>query len=136
LVDAARHLGYKFLGISNSNIQIEILGTTKDIELLHIFEFNSDRKRMSMLVKENGILKLYMKGADSKIKERLNFTIYQPFLKYLEEKIDLLSKKGYRVLCFAMRVITIEEYEEFLKKLEITKTLSNREAEICKKKNY
>lgn len=130
-MDAVRHLGYKFLGISNSFIQIEILGNIKEVELLHTFEFNSDRKRMSMLIKENGILKLYMKGADSKIKEKLNATIYQPFLKSIEERIDLLSKKGYRILCFAMRVVTIEEYEEFLKKLEAAKSLPNREAEIC-----
>ena len=36
-------------------------------------EFNSDRKRMSILVKdlEDGYYKLYVKGADSIIKERL-----------------------------------------------------------------
>ena len=36
-------------------------------------EFNSDRKRMSILVKdpEDGLYKLYCKGADSIIKERL-----------------------------------------------------------------
>jgi len=35
-------------------------------------EFSSDRKRMSVLVKEDGVYKLYTKGADSVILERLN----------------------------------------------------------------
>lgn len=37
-------------------------------------DFNSDRKRMSILVKDpdDGLYKLYVKGADSIIKERLD----------------------------------------------------------------
>jgi magnesium-transporting ATPase (P-type) len=36
-------------------------------------EFNSDRKRASILVKDptDGLIKLYMKGADNVIDERL-----------------------------------------------------------------
>lgn len=38
-------------------------------------EFNSDRKRMSIVLKdpEDGLYKLYSKGADSVIKERLDY---------------------------------------------------------------
>lgn len=37
-------------------------------------EFNSDRKRMSIVLKdpEDGLYKVYMKGADSIIKDRLD----------------------------------------------------------------
>ena len=37
-------------------------------------EFSSDRKRMSILVKDpaDGLYKLYMKGADSIVKSRLD----------------------------------------------------------------
>jgi magnesium-transporting ATPase (P-type) len=37
-------------------------------------EFNSDRKRMSILLRdpEDGHFKLYVKGADSIVKERLD----------------------------------------------------------------
>ena len=42
-------------------------------ELYHLFEFNSDRKRMSVIVKDprDGKIKMYVKGADNIIKERL-----------------------------------------------------------------
>ena len=48
--------------------------TILDFELLRKMEFNSDRKRMSILVKDvsDGFYKLYTKGADNILKERLN----------------------------------------------------------------
>lgn len=43
-------------------------------ELFRRMEFNSDRKRMSILIRdpEDGLIKLYIKGADSIIKNRLD----------------------------------------------------------------
>jgi P-type E1-E2 ATPase len=40
--------------------------------LLNVLEFNSDRKRMSVIVRdEKGVIKLMCKGADSVIEKRL-----------------------------------------------------------------
>lgn len=39
--------------------------------MLEVFPFNSDRKRMSVVIKSGGMIKLYMKGADSIVKGRL-----------------------------------------------------------------
>lgn len=38
---------------------------------LHTIEFNSDRKRMSVLLERNGEIILFCKGADNVIMERL-----------------------------------------------------------------
>ena len=48
--------------------------TIRDVELLKKMEFNSDRKRMSVLIKDahDGLIKLYTKGADNIILERLD----------------------------------------------------------------
>ena len=40
---------------------------------------------MSVIIKDRGIYKMYIKGADSKIKERLNQTHLQPFKEFAEE---------------------------------------------------
>lgn len=41
-------------------------------QLLHVLEFNSDRKRMSVIVRTpSGKIKLFCKGADTVIYERL-----------------------------------------------------------------
>jgi magnesium-transporting ATPase (P-type) len=76
-------------------------------------EFNSDRKRMSMVVLDNqdGLYKLFCKGADNVIKERLlegQDTIKT--VEFLEES----AQQGYRTLLVAMRVLDMEEVESFL----------------------
>lgn len=39
------------------------LGRDTSVEILNVIEFNSDRKRMSVIVRDEGVLKLYTKGA-------------------------------------------------------------------------
>jgi len=39
---------------------------------LEVFPFNSDRKRMSVVIRQGNVIKLYTKGADSIIKARLS----------------------------------------------------------------
>jgi magnesium-transporting ATPase (P-type) len=58
---------------------------------------------MSVVVRHNGVLKLYTKGADSAIVARLAKD--QPFLQHINEKTSELSKNGLRSLMFAMRIL-------------------------------
>ncbi|KAM7025645.1 phospholipid-transporting ATPase IK [Acridotheres tristis] len=72
LVLAARSLGYVFLARTQDSITIRELGRTRTYEVLAMLDFNSDRKRMSVLVRDpQGTIRLYTKGADSVILERL-----------------------------------------------------------------
>lgn len=51
---------------------VEINGRTKEYQVLNILEFNSTRKRMSSIIRTpEGKIKLYCKGADTVIFERL-----------------------------------------------------------------
>lgn len=51
---------------------IDIAGTDNEFEILNVCEFNSTRKRMSTVVRgPDGKIKLYCKGADTVIFERL-----------------------------------------------------------------
>lgn len=43
----------------------------RKIELLYLFEFDSDRKRMTVIIRDNGVIKMLIKGADSIIIGRL-----------------------------------------------------------------
>ena len=56
----------------NSNEESETI--KKTFELFRRIEFNSDRKRMSVLVRDpdDGLVKLYCKGADQTIIDRLD----------------------------------------------------------------
>lgn len=84
-------------------------------------EFNSDRKRMSILVKdpEDGHYKLYCKGADSIIKERLEQEqIDHDMMEAIDDFLTKASVKGYRTLLMAMKVLDESEVKAFMKKCE------------------
>lgn len=65
---------------------------------------------MSVIVRHNGMIKMYIKGADNMIKMRLNKSEEQPFASEIYTKIDDFSKKGLRTLLLAMRILEEEEY--------------------------
>jgi phospholipid-translocating ATPase len=51
------------------------MGKREVYELLCILDFNNVRKRMSVILRRNGKLRLYCKGADNVIYERLKADI-------------------------------------------------------------
>jgi hypothetical protein len=50
-------------------------------------------------------------------------------LKFIEEKIDSLSKRGFRCLLIAMRIISNEEYEVIKERFDKLTESENRELE-------
>jgi magnesium-transporting ATPase (P-type) len=78
-------------------------------EVLKLIEFNSDRKRMSLLVKDpiDGLIKMYIKGADSIIEERLADNNDKNFLKHVNKFVHDSSVQGLRTLLIAMKVIDL-----------------------------
>ncbi|CAD8146015.1 unnamed protein product [Paramecium octaurelia] len=111
LVDAARRLNVVYRGITMGVMEIDVLGEIEKVELLFSFEFNSDRKRMSVIIRHNGVIKLYTKGADAIIKARLSPN--QKYLDGMDQKLDMFSRKGLRTLCLAMRVLSEEQFNQF-----------------------
>lgn len=71
LVSAARNFGFVFIERSPNSITIEVMGRLEVYELLCILDFNNVRKRMSVILRKDGKLRLYCKGADNVIYERL-----------------------------------------------------------------
>lgn len=45
-------MGFVFEGASSDTIDINIRGSREKLKLLNTFEFNSDRKRMSVIVRD------------------------------------------------------------------------------------
>ena len=80
IISAARNIGYKFLGREGNSFKIRVnKKLLKDLVFLRSNEFDSDRKRMSVIVRDRGLIKLYMKGADRSIMEKLDCMSEQPF---------------------------------------------------------
>lgn len=122
LVKTAAEQGYKYQKSSNSVRKVRINEGDFDFEVLNIMEFDSDRKRMSIIVRDGDQIKLYMKGADSEIKKRLSKESQNEFLEYSNYYVDYFSSKGFRTLFVALKIIDENEYniwDSKLKKAEL-----------------
>ena len=87
-------------------------GSESHYKLLNVIEFDSTRKRMSVIVRtpEDKIL-LICKGADSIIEKRLRPD--QDDIEQTKEHLDQFAQTGLRTLLVASREITEAEYRDF-----------------------
>ena len=121
LVKSAKDQGWRLIESGSSSIKRIRLGKDglirNDIERLQLIEFTSDRKRETVIVKDRGIIKVYVKGADSIIEERLSKKTPESILKQCKYYVNKFSAQGFRTLFIAMRILSQEEYDEYEKKL-------------------
>ncbi|XP_051774360.1 probable phospholipid-transporting ATPase IA isoform X4 [Ctenopharyngodon idella] len=113
LVRAAENLGFVFSGRTPDCVIVESVGEEEKYELLHVLEFTSSRKRMSVIMRTpSGKIRLYCKGADTVIYERLaDSSRYKDItLKHLEQ----FATEGLRTLCFAVVDISESSYQQWL----------------------
>ncbi|KAK0161350.1 hypothetical protein PV327_009828 [Microctonus hyperodae] len=102
LVSAARNFGFVFRERSPNSITIEVMGKREIYELLCILDFNNVRKRMSVILRHNGHLRLYCKGADNVIYERLKAGSEEIMLR-TQEHLNKFAGEGLRTLCLSVK---------------------------------
>ncbi|XP_021298955.1 probable phospholipid-transporting ATPase 8 isoform X2 [Herrania umbratica] len=124
-VVAAKEVGFQFFVRNQTSIKLHELdlvsrkNVDREYKLLHVLEFSSARKRMSVIVRnpENQLL-LLAKGADSVIFERLS-KHGRAFEAQTKEHVERYSEAGLRTLAVAYRELGDNEYrlweEEFIK---------------------
>ena len=96
--------------------------------MLAFFEFDSARKRASILVEYKNRLVLLVKGADSIIIERLAKGVEQPYLQMTNTQLEKFSVVGLRTLCFAMRVFSKQEWAGFQRRLDEIQARPDKQA--------
>ncbi|KAF9010470.1 calcium transporting ATPase [Cyathus striatus] len=112
LVAGAEILGFQFHTRKPKSVFVNILGQSQEYEILNVCEFNSTRKRMSTLVRApDGKIKLYTKGADTVILERLSKN--QPYTEKTLVHLEDYATDGLRTLCIAYRDIPEQEYRQW-----------------------
>uniref|UniRef100_A0A674DLP7 Phospholipid-transporting ATPase n=1 Tax=Salmo trutta TaxID=8032 RepID=A0A674DLP7_SALTR len=114
LVKGAKGLGFVFTARTPGSVIMEARGKEKSFELLNVLEFSSNRKRMSVVVRTpDGKLRLYCKGADNVIFERL--TDASQYKELTMAHLEQFATEGLRTLCFTY--VDLEEgvYQEWLK---------------------
>eukprot|EP01099_Mayorella_cantabrigiensis_P000733 TRINITY_DN1324_c0_g1_i1.p1 TRINITY_DN1324_c0_g1~~TRINITY_DN1324_c0_g1_i1.p1 ORF type:complete len:744 (+),score=130.19 TRINITY_DN1324_c0_g1_i1:1153-3384(+) len=112
LVEFARHMGVALLERVNNRITLDVFGERQDFEILNTNAFSSTRRRMSVILRNtNGEIKIFMKGADSVMSERM--APNQPFWDLTLKHLDMYSVEGLRTLVFAEATLDPEVYQEW-----------------------
>lgn len=132
LVEAAQKMGFEFFARDQHSISIRVHGQVEQWKLLNVLEFNSDRKRMSVIVEDpfDGKVKLFCKGADTMIYDRLadgQDDTRETTMQHLE----MFAADGLRTLCLAVKELDRDAYEEWNSKYnQAALQISGREAAI------
>ncbi|ORZ41397.1 hypothetical protein BCR44DRAFT_1492316 [Catenaria anguillulae PL171] len=102
LVEASKELGFTFIGRHMTDIFMDVMGVEEQYTLLAVLEFNSTRKRMSIVARRpDGAIRL---GSNT------SQLVQECTLKHLE----LFADEGLRTLCLAYRVIPTDEFYEWV----------------------
>ncbi|XP_047170538.1 phospholipid-transporting ATPase 2 [Vigna umbellata] len=136
LVQAAAQLHMIYFNKSGNILEVNFNSSILQYEVLEILEFTSDRKRMSVVLKDcqNGKILLLSKGADEAI---LPFARAGQQTRHFIEAVEQYAHLGLRTLCLGWRELKKDEYREWsLMFKEASSTLVDREwrvAEVCQR---
>jgi magnesium-transporting ATPase (P-type) len=113
LVNAAAGLGFKFLKRTPTSVTIDADGEEETYQVLNVLEFNSTRKRMSVIVRTpDQKIKLLTKGADNVIYKLMKPSPYSDItLKNLKQ----FAEEGLRTLVCAQVELDPEFYHDWNK---------------------
>lgn len=102
-------------------------GRTEEYEILNVFPFTSETKRMGIIVRSKATNKIefFMKGADVAMMRIVESS------DWLEEECGNMAREGLRTLVFGMRTLDEYEYDAWLEHLNEAKlSIHNREANV------
>uniref|UniRef100_A0A672NNA7 Phospholipid-transporting ATPase n=1 Tax=Sinocyclocheilus grahami TaxID=75366 RepID=A0A672NNA7_SINGR len=127
LVTAACNFGFVFLSRTQDTITIMEMDHEETYEMLALLDFNSDRKRMSIILRfPDGKIRLYCKGADTVIYQRLDANSKDK--ETTQEALDTFANETLRTLCLCYKDISQAEYDAWARKHQVASvSMGNRE---------
>jgi phospholipid-translocating ATPase len=133
LVRTAANLGFVFAQKAINQIQVEILGEKAIFTILNVLEFNSERKRMSVIVQtqQNDIL-LLCKGADCAISSILSQKTEKSKIEQTSRHLSEFANSGFRTLYIAQKKISRDDYLEWNSKYQIAQSSKIDRDKKCK----
>uniref|UniRef100_A0A669EA79 Phospholipid-transporting ATPase n=1 Tax=Oreochromis niloticus TaxID=8128 RepID=A0A669EA79_ORENI len=132
LVTAARNFGFVFRARTPETVTLCEMGRTVTYQLLAILDFNNVRKRMSVIVRSpEGQIKLYSKGADTIIFERLDPSS-ENLMYTTSEHLSEFAGEGLRTLALAYKDLDEDYFKVWMKRLLFASTvIENREDQLA-----
>ncbi|EGR32840.1 phospholipid-translocating p-type flippase family protein, putative [Ichthyophthirius multifiliis] len=123
IINFTKFVGVEFRKLDdNNNIIIQYKNKKIILQLLHVFEFDSNRKsnKKNYFIFPQKLNKnqyfLYCKGADSEIINRRSQETDQQMLQNLNQKLSQFGAQGLRTLMLAEKEIDEQYYFNWLKK--------------------
>lgn len=114
LVYAAAAYGFMLVERTSGHIVIDIHGDRQRFNVLGMHEFDSERKRMSVILGcPDSTVKVFVKGADTTMFNVIDESMNPEVVKATEAHLHAYSSVGLRTLVVGMRGLSAREFEEW-----------------------
>lgn len=144
LAYAAAAYGFTLIERTSGHIVIDIQGERQRFNVLGLHEFDSDRKRMSVILGfPDKTVKVFVKGADTTMFSVIDRSLEKNVIHATEQHLHAYSCLGLRTLVVAMRELSSSEFEQWHRAFEaasaalmgraasLRKVASNVENHLC-----
>jgi len=133
LVEFAREAGYELIGRTTSKITVKINGLTQSWTALAINKFDSDRKRMSIVVRDSeGRVRLLCKGADTAMLPRGSCGSVEEAATVVDH-LKTFAQEGLRTLVLGYRDLTAAQYAAWLTSYREASSAAKDRADLMSK---
>ncbi|MQL77803.1 hypothetical protein Taro_010236 [Colocasia esculenta] len=123
LAYAAASYGYVLIERTSGHIVVDVLGHRQRFDVLGLHEFDSDRKRMSVILGcPDKTVKLFVKGADSSMFGILEKSFNVEVVRATQSHLQAYSLLGLRTLVVGMRDLNDSEVQEWKSSYEKAST--------------
>ncbi|PON59144.1 P-type ATPase, subfamily IV [Trema orientale] len=123
LVYAAATYGFMLVERTSGHIVIDILGQRQRFNVLGLHEFDSDRKRMSVILGcPDKSVKVFVKGADTTMLSVIDESENLNIIRATEAHLHAYSSVGLRTLVVGMRELNTSEFEQWHSSFEAAST--------------
>ncbi|CAA2988488.1 phospholipid-transporting ATPase 1 [Olea europaea subsp. europaea] len=137
LVYAAAAYGFMLIERTSGHIVIDIQGEKQRYNVLGLHEFDSDRKRMSVILGcPDNTFKVFVKGADTTMFSVIDQSLNSNVVKATEDHLHFYSSKGLRTLVVGMRDLSASEFEQWQSSYEKASTALMGRASLLRKVAY
>ncbi|KAG9458518.1 hypothetical protein H6P81_003026 [Aristolochia fimbriata] len=114
LAYAAASYGFILVERTSGHIVIDVLGDRQRFDVLGLHEFDSDRKRMSVILGcPDKSVKVFVKGADSSMLRVIDKSFNADIIRSTEAHLHAYSSLGLRTLVIGMRELNGHEFEQW-----------------------
>jgi len=131
-MSCCRDTGFEFMSRTSEKIYIQARGEREEYTMLNIIQFNSTRKRMTVVLQNpDGSVTAYSKGADNVMEELLSQESRERDWASCEEDLHEFAKDGLRTLVLCQRDLEPSWFEGWAKRFEEAETsLDDRDEKV------